>query len=348
MKASTIDRAPLRALLGAACAVIVLAGMRAAASLVTTVCIAWILAYSVAPFTGALMRRRVPAAAAVSLTIVAVLAGGAGIASVLALSLARLAGILPVYREGLAAMTDGAARFLEARGIDATAVRSFDLLSPDRVVSFAGSMLGGLGQILGNAFVLAVLAVVFLVEFARSERERLRGAAAETSVISRFREASLSIRRYTAVIGGIGLLQSAAVFVLLAAIGVDFALTWAVLFFFLGFVPAIGFLVAILPPAFVAYLDSGWPAALGVIAGCVVINVLGDNVLKPKLVERGFDMPIAYAILSIVFWGWLLGSMGAIVAVPLSIVIGNLLRRAAEGERARTAPAAEETPPGTA
>ncbi len=112
---------------------------------------------------------------------------------------------------------------------------------------------------------------------------------------------------------------------LLWALGVDFALLWGVLSFLLSFLPNIGFVLALAPPALLALLQFGVARAVMVAIGFIVINTIVDNVIKPRFVGESLDLTPAVIVLSLVFWGWLLGPVGALLAVPLSIATKFLL-----------------------
>ena len=92
--------------------------------------------------------------------------------------------------------------------------------------------------------------------------------------------------------------------------GVDAPLTWAVLFFFLNFIPGVGFFVALVPPALLALLEHGWQRAVVVILGWWVVNLIGDNVIKPRFFVKGLDLSFTTLVFAVVFWSWVLGPAG--------------------------------------
>jgi len=88
--------------------------------------------------------------------------------------------------------------------------------------------------------------------------------------MSRFQDASKDVKTYVAITGITGLAQAIANTILLAILGVDFPITWGVLFFFFNFIPAFGFLLALIPQLIVTFLESGWKLALAV--GSIIGN----------------------------------------------------------------------------
>jgi len=319
----------LRILMGAACCVIILAGMKAIAPLLNMVLLAWLMAYSITPLPNWLMRKRVPSALAVLITLLLVVIGGLTVASLLGLSIAGLIQKLPTYQADLTALRDNIIAFLGARGMDLSKIKSLDIFSPSRVIQLTSSVLGGLGQLVGNTLILIFLIAIFLFEFAATEQSAANGEKSPVSVLSRMQTASRDVKRYVAIVGGTGLIQAIAMVILLQILGVDFAVTWGVLFFLLNFIPAVGFLLALIPPAIVGLLQSGWVTALLVAVGYWAINFVGDNILKPKFLKKGLDVSILLVLLSLLFWNWVLGAVGAILAVPLTLAIKNLFEQIA-------------------
>jgi AI-2 transport protein TqsA len=346
MNTFTQNSPVLRVLLGAACCVIILAGMKAIAPLLNMVLLAWLMAYSITPLPNWLMRKRVPSALAVLFTLLLVVVGGLTVASLLGLSIAGLIQKLPSYQADLTTLRDNVIGFLAGRGWDLSKIKSLDIFSPSHLIQLTSSVLGGLGQLVGNTLLLIFLIAIFLFEFAATERSAANGEKSPVSFLSRMQSASRDVKRYVAIVGGTGLIQAIAMVILLQILGVDFAVTWGVLFFLLNFIPAVGFLLALIPPAIVGFLQSGWVTALLVAVGYWAINFVGDNILKPKFLKKGLDVSIMVILLSLLFWNWVLGAVGAILAVPLTLAIKNLFEQiASEPLCPAESPGASAQPP---
>ncbi|MCK7521635.1 MAG: AI-2E family transporter [Ignavibacteriales bacterium] len=103
--------------------------------------------------------------------------------------------------------------------------------------------------------------------------------------------------------------------------GVPYALVWGVLSFFLNFVPQVGIILSWVPPAVLAMVTYGWSRALTVILAYTVINFVIDNVLKPRFMATGLHISFLAVMLSLLFWGWVLGPAGAILSVPLTLAV---------------------------
>ena len=328
----------LRALVAGACVVVIVAGLKAAAPILNIIFIAWLLAYTLTPLPNWLMRKRVPPWLAVVISLLVVVVGGLSVASLLGVSIAGLSQKLPTYQARLTSLQETVTTLLASRGLAISEIRTLEILSPNRLVGLAGTVLGGIGNALGNAVLIIFLVAILLFEFAG--RQTKPGIdLVDLTVISRLQDASRDVKMYVAITGGAGLVQAIANVILLAILGVDFPITWGVLFFFLNFIPSLGFLLALIPPVIVAFLESGWKIALAVLIGYWVFNFVGDNIIKPKFMKRGLSVSFLTLMLSLIFWTWVLGPAGAVLAVPLTLAVTNLAKQyASEPGRPRPQP----------
>ena len=316
----------LRVLIGGACAVIILAGMKAAAPVLNIILLALLLAQSVIPFTAWLIRKGAKPALSVLLTVLVVLIGGFAILSLLGVSISDLIRKLPFYQERLAGLRDSLQAFLAARGIDAATLVPLDAIPPKRIIELAAGILGTVAGTMGNGLLLLVVTIFMLIELLTVQQKLGEGVYPEGSVMHRFEEINRDTRKYVAITGIAGFAQAVINTVALLAIGVDYAITFGVFFFFCNFMPAVGFFIALIPPLLIALLDRGWVQALYVLGAWWLVNVIFDNVIKPKFMKEGLDMPLILIIVGVIGWTWVLGPVGAILAIPLTMAVSRLAR----------------------
>ncbi|NMB80000.1 MAG: AI-2E family transporter [Methanomicrobiales archaeon] len=107
----------------------------------------------------------------------------------------------------------------------------------------------------------------------------------------------------------------------LGLIGVHGAILWGVLTFLLGFIPYFGLIIAAVPAIFFAWLQFGIPGAVAVIIAVCVLNLLVENPILSYLTARKFEMPALLVLISVIFWGWLLGLIGMLFAIPFTLMI---------------------------
>ena len=109
------------------------------------------------------------------------------------------------------------------------------------------------------------------------------------------------------------------------AAGLDFYLLWGILAFALNYIPVIGSLIAGVPPMVLALLTAGLPSAVLVAGGYLLINNFLGNFIEPMLVGRRFGISTLVVVMSVLFWGWVWGPLGMLLAVPLTMVLKVVL-----------------------
>jgi AI-2 transport protein TqsA len=310
----------LRFLFGAACVVIVVAGIRGVATLLNPLLMAGFLALLLQPLLHRM--RRFPALA-VGAVVFAVLLAGLALVGFVGVSMRQLALELPQYSEQLRGLVSSVGEQLQARGINAAAYVESALTGPavaGTVLDISGAVASGFGSLALTLFIFAFM----LGGMWEVERRASRQALDHSPTAARFLAFSTTIRGYMAVRTVIGVVGAVLNYILLLVVGVDHALLWAVLSFLLSFVPNIGFVLSMLPPMLLALLDSGWVSALIVFAGYQLINTLLDNVIGPRYIGRQMKVSALLSFLSVIFWAWMLGPTGAILAVPLTVLIQDM------------------------
>ena len=308
----------LRAFVVGACFVIIVAGLKVAASLVSVVLLGLLVAQTLSNVPMWLMKKGLKPGLSVLLSILFVLVGGLLLVAMFSISTARLADNLPTYQARLSALRDNVMLSLGGRGIDVSQIAAFQPLDPNRLLTAARVFLGGLASALGTSVLIILIAAVVLYEITAVRVLKDRGEQ-PASLAARFDEVTGQSRQYIALTGLAGLIQAVFNFVILLVAGVDAPLTWAVLFFFLNFIPGVGFFIALVPPALLALLESGWQSALVVVLGWWFVNLIGDNVIKPRFFVKGLDISFTNIVFSVVFWSFVLGPAGAILALPIAL-----------------------------
>ena len=310
-----------RLLVTMAAAVLVLAGLRAASSVIGPIAIALLITIAWSPASRWLQHRGWHPIVASLMGIVVGVTVVALLVVLIYSSLLQLESALPAYQERIGVLRDSATDLLARLpfNVDTSQLSSAEALQPEAIVGYIVGFIGGLTSTAGNMAILLLIMVFMMIEAVRYP-QKLRAAfhRSETST-SRLDGFVTSMRSYVVINTIFGLIAAVANTILLFALGVDLAILWGVLSFLLSFLPNIGFVIALAPPALLALLQFGVGRALLVVAGFSVINLIVDNVIKPRYVGESLDLSPAVVVISLVFWGWLLGPIGALLAVPFSI-----------------------------
>lgn len=321
-------------LVGLAAAVVVIAGLRAAQSLVVPFMIALFLAIIASPGVSWLRRRRFPVAVAVLVVVLAMLAVMSAVGVLLGGSVNRFLAAIPQLQEGIDGLVVSMAEFLQRFDIEAPPADLEAIVSPGSLMGWIGGGLKALAALLSNIFMIMLIVVFMLLEGVWLPIKLRVAFGPESAAVRQVDEAAKQIQRYLAVKTVISLATGALVAVWTAVLGLDFALVWGLLAFLLNFIPTIGSLVAAIPAVLFALVQLGPGAAIAVAVGYLVVNTLFGNIIEPSLVGRTLGLSTLVVFLSLVFWGWVLGTLGMLLSVPLTMIIKIILE---SNERTRPA-----------
>jgi AI-2 transport protein TqsA len=306
-----------RLLIGTAAFVIVAAGIRTAAPVLNSILLAALLAVAVLPTFDWLRRRRVSKGLAVVLTTLLLVAVVMALLGFLGVAGTRLVQVLPRYQDKAEALQQGLKSWMIARGIEPERVLSLDLVNPGRVLSLAAGFLSQVGRVLGQTLLLVLIVAFILVE--RGSRDKVFQPGGKVARVAG------DVRQYLLITAATGLGFAVLAYSLLRVVGTDLALVWAVLAFVMNFVPNIGIILSLIPPVVLTLLELGWQRALVILAGYLVLNFIVDNLIKPRFMQSGLDVPPLLGLLSLLVWGYLLGAPGALLAIPLTIAVRRVL-----------------------
>jgi predicted PurR-regulated permease PerM len=315
----------LRLLLGAAAVMVIVFGLRALAPVLTVFMVAIVVAETLAPVMEWLMRRGLSGAMASVLTLAITVVCGVVLIGLLINSLTGLVQTLPQYQQQLASLSESITALLARAHVDTTHLRTLNILDPNRLLGTATSVASRIILTLGRGIFVLLLVAFMLIDLAvlDSRKPGLPGLRWMQQTQG-FGGEIRSYMRLTALMAFIG---AAADLVLLEVLRVDYAITWGVLAFFVSFIPVVGFVLAMIPPALIALLQHGWDRALMVVAGYVLISFINDNIIRPRLIKHGFEINFVEMFFSLLFWGWVFGPVGTILAIPLTLVVRQVLSR---------------------
>ena len=147
------------------------------------------------------------------------------------------------------------------------------------------------------------------------------GLDPNSSIIGRISHLTEDIRKYMTVLTGINFLVGLGDTIFLMIMGVPYALLWGLLAWFMGYIPSIGFMIALIPPVLLAYAMYGLQTALIVLVGYIVINGGIQNFIQPKIMGQSLKVSPLVIFVGLFIWGYLLGGIGAILAVPMTMLV---------------------------
>jgi predicted PurR-regulated permease PerM len=314
----------LRILLGTAAIIVIAVGMSVIADILVPILFAVIAGICVMPLMAALQRRRVPNV--LSAIIALVVVGGLGIAVILLIigSLRQLSEILPEY---IAEYSD-APHIVEDALAQAGVTVQEDLdqvIQSEKTLNRIGGLMEHFAGLLVSAVTIFLFVLYFIFDANALQRTFQRIFGKDSPKIQRVIGFNHDIRTFVFVQAWTGFLVSSLDALFLYLYNIPLPIIWGMLSFFLGFVPNIGFWLALIPPAILAYIQYGISGVVVVVVAYNLINGTFEILIKPRVIGKGVSLAPSIVFVSLVVWGIILGPAGGLLAVPMTILVKDLL-----------------------
>lgn len=237
-------------------------------------------------------------------------------------TIAQFNELLPGYQARLSEIESDVSGWLLSRGVNLPESGILDAMDPKWVLDFANTVMAGLGEVLSNA-VLIMFTVLFMLLEAWSFPDKVHAMQGKRGgeIMAEIAKVVDSTKNYIAAKALISLATGILIGIGLALVGLDFAVLWAFLAFVLNFIPNIGSVLAAVPAVLLSLIQLSPLETLIVIAIYLGTNTLMGNVVEPAILGRRVGLSPLTVFMSLVFWGWLLGPVGMLLSVPLTMVI---------------------------
>ncbi|EPF17617.1 Transport of quorum-sensing signal protein [Cedecea davisae] len=312
--------------------VIILVGIKAAADIIVPFILALFIAVILNPLIRRLERLRVPRVLAISLVIVIIILSMVLLLAYLGTSLNELARTLPQYRSSLAVPLQTLEPWLQRAGISVSVDQLMKYVDPNALMTLVTGLLTQLSNAMTSIFLLLLTVVFMLIEVPQLPRKLQQLMSRPEEGMGAIQRALDSVSHYLVLKTAISIVTGIVVWGMLAALEVRFAFIWGLLAFALNYIPNIGSVIAAIPPVVQVLVFNGLYEALIVVAGYLVINLVFGNILEPRMMGRGLGLSTLVVFLSLIFWGWLLGPVGMLLSVPLTIAVKIALEQTEGGK----------------
>jgi AI-2 transport protein TqsA len=325
---------PIVVMVGLATVFVVVAGLRGLSEIIGPTFLALVLTIAAHPMRRWVAGRGLPGWVGSVLAILVIYGGLVGLTLAMLVAGARFASLLPTYQQELQRLLDDALAWLDSVGVHQAQIdalsESFDL---GRVVALLGDVVGGLVGVL-TSLLFVVTLVLFMVVDATGFTPKLGELPAERrGLVEALLSFAAGTRKYLVVSTVFGLIVAVIDTAALFWIGVPVAVLWGLLAFITNYIPNIGFVIGVVPPAVIGLLEGGPGMMIAVLVTYSVINVVIQSVIQPKVVGDAVGLSTTITMLSLVFWAYTLGAVGAVMAVPLTLLAKAVLVDADPGSR---------------
>src|SRR6266571_416789 len=327
MQTMTVRGSPiLRYMLAAAAIVIIVIGLKYASDVLAPIFFATTLAILFTPALWWLEKKGLPAWLALLVMVLAL--GGFIIVLIIILtfSLEQLALRLPVYQELLLQRIDAFTAAMGNIGIDVQGTLNAMVVDTTAITKSAiNTVLGVLGN---SVLVVLFLFLLFLrlLESKSIATKFQRRQQTGNNLVIQLGTYTKQIQKQYRIQTLSNLLSAVAITAVLLIFRVDFAILWGFLAFILGYIPNVGLIIAILPAIIIAFILYGLGTALAILALVIILNAAMDNAVTPRIMGKGLNLPILLVFLSFLFWTWVFGFIGALLALPATLLVKTLLQ----------------------
>lgn len=311
---------PVAFLVALASIFVIVFGLQGTAPILNPILLATVITIAVLPLSHWLMQRGLKPWLALAITVLIVVGGILGVLVLFGYGIAGLSARVPEYAQNIGDQANVLWSQLDQAGATLP-----DAPQSSEVSRVLESLVDSFANVAVVIFTTLLIFVFLLAGSIATATSSNRSLQIQQSTIRQINNLTTDVRKYVNVTTVLTLLAGVLNTILLVIVGVDFALLWGVLSWLLGYIPAIGFWLALIPPTILAWVELGVPSAIVVFAGFVIINGFTDNILAPKFQGDSLNISPVVVMLSLIIWGWTLGAIGAILAIPMTLLVLTIM-----------------------
>lgn len=310
--------------------VIILAGIKAAETILVPILLASFIAIISSPPFLWMQKKRVPKSLAIILIILVFLSFIFLFGLLIGTSIADFTQKLPQYQSKLETQMQLLISLLIENNIIEQDFRLTSAINPSSILKLIGDALNQVSGLFTTGFLIIFIVVFMLLEASAFPAKLEKIFSGSTKKIRRTEIVYYDINKYIGIKTIISLITGFLVYIFLLFMGIDYPLLWGVLAFAFNYIPNIGSIIAAVPPILLTIVQYGFLKSLWVLMGYVIINTIMGNILEPKFMGKGLGLSALVVFLSLIFWGWLLGPVGMLLSVPLTLTIKIFLESSEE------------------
>ncbi len=305
--------------------------MHQASEFIVQILLAWIIVLSASPLFYWLRLKKAPGWLALVLTLIAIVAVFGSLVVVIIIAADQLVELLGTYTEEVENFKASVRDFIASLGVSQrNSEAAANLIDPGAILDFYAGLIAGAADALGGAIFIFMVIIFSLVEAFNMPAKIAAEVKEGNEYVQRLANFADDIRSYVSITTWVGLVVGIIDTIFFIIMGIPLPLLWGLLAFLLSYIPVVGFWLAAIPPTILALLEYCLPTAVVVFLGIVIINAFFDEVVKPKFYGEGLDLAPVMVILSLAVWTAVLGPLGAILSVPVTMIFKELVLEADE------------------
>jgi len=228
---------------------------------------------------------------------------------------------LPYYEMKLQDQTQALITLLIKKDLVESDFQISTAFNPAVIFRIVGDAFNQISNLFANGFLILLTVIFILLEESTLPGKIKKMFSNPGTSLEKIQSVTQNINKYIALKTVMNICNALLVTIFLLLFGVDYYLLWGLMAFLLNYIPTIGSFLALLPPTLLALVQFGFIEAVIVAAGFVVINTIIGNIIEPRFMGKGLGLSTLVVFLSLIFWGWVLGPVGMLLSVPLTITI---------------------------
>ena len=298
-----------------------------ASAIITPLLLAFFISIICAQPIQWMQKRKVPQGIAILLVFVFVISLFIGLGEMIGSSLSSFSENEAVYEKNLREMSTGVVSFFNDKGINLSFDKVSNLFDPSKLMGVTAGVLSQLGGFMSNSLTILFLVFFLLFELDSIQVKVKAAVKGTTDSLAFIGVIIASIRHYLSIKTLTSFITGLTVWIALSILGLDYAILWALIAFLLNYIPTIGSILAAVPAVLFALIQLGFGGALSTIIIFAVVNMVIGNVVEPKMMGKGMGLSTFVVFFSLLFWGFVLGTVGMFLSIPLTMTIKVILEQ---------------------
>ena len=314
-------------LVNIAALIIIIAGLIYAKTIITPFLLALFISIVCEQPISWLEKRRLPRWLALIIVLFGMIFLFTGFAFLIGETVSSFSGNLSKYESTLTNLSNSFIQFLNEKGYKIHQDQIFNLIQPAKILEFTAGALNKLISMMGNTFLIFLIVLFTLTEFSSFAIKSKAILLGSDRSVSYFSTILQNIRHYLGIKTLICLLTGILVYIALLIIGVDYPLLWALIAALMNYIPNIGSIIAAVPAVLFALIQLGVGGAIWTLASFMVVNNVLGNLIEPRIMGKGLGLSTLVVFLSLLFWGFIFGTVGMFLSVPFTMTIKIILEQ---------------------
>jgi AI-2 transport protein TqsA len=307
--------------------IIIFAGVIYAKSIITPFLLALFISIICAQPISWLEKKRIPRWLALIIVMLGSFMLFSGFAFLFGDTLSSFSGNLSNFESTLTKMSNSFIQYLNEKGLNIHQDQIFALVQPAKILEFTASAFNKLFDMVGTTFLIFLIILFILMEFGSFSVKAKVIQSGQDKSIYYFSSILQNIRNYLGIKTLLCLSIGILIYFTLLIIGVNYPLLWALIACLMNYIPNIGSIISMIPTVLFALVQLGLGGALWTLGSCMLIHIVIGNFMEPRIMGKGLGLSTLVVFLSLLFWGFILGIVGMILSVPITMTIKIILEQ---------------------